>query len=106
MAKKKILNVKARLEQVLTQAKDSVRMLGAFEKKTLAKAKSFVKIPGSRERRRMTNDRILSGLRRLGVATQAEVDALSSKIQELEASVHRPSHGSSSKTSSANTEKL
>ncbi|MEO5969231.1 MAG: phasin family protein [Bdellovibrionia bacterium] len=105
MAKKKGFNVKAKIEQVLTQAKDSVKMLGDIEKKTVAKAKSFIKIPGSRERRRMTNDRILSGLRRLGVATQAEVDSLSSKIQELEASVHHPSHGASSKPSSANAEK-
>ncbi len=105
MGKKKTLNAKARLEQVLSQAKDSIRMLGAFEKKTLAKARSFVKIPDAKERRRLTNDRILSGLRKLGVATQSDVDALSSKIQELETSVKHPSHKSHSVNSAPEAEK-
>ena len=105
MRKKKTFNAKARLEGVLTQAKDSIKMLGAFERQAMAKAKSFVKIPGAKERRRLTNDRILSGLRKLGVATQSEVDALRDKIQELEASVHRPSHGAHSAHSAPNLEK-
>jgi len=105
MAKKKTLSAKARLEEVLTQAKDSIKILGAFERKTLAKARSFVKIPNAKERRRFTHDRLLSGLRKLGVATQAEVNALSEKIQELESSVHRPSHVSHSKASGADAEK-
>jgi hypothetical protein len=108
MAKKKTLNVKARLEQVLAQAQDSIKMLGAFEKSTRAKAKSFVKIPNAKERRRLTNDRILSGLRKLGVASQAEVDTLSNKIRELETSFHRPTHNSNStqtKNSASDAEK-
>jgi len=50
----------------------------------ISKARSFIRIPNAAERKRLTNDRILSSLRRLGVATQAEVEALQSQVQKLE----------------------
>lgn len=75
---------KLKVAQVLSQARESLKFLGAFEKKALAKAKSFVKIPNAADRKRLRNDRILSSLRKLGVATQQEVASLTMKIEKLE----------------------
>jgi hypothetical protein len=102
MAKKKSFDAKTTIEQVISQARDSMKVLGTLERQTLAKAKSFVKIPSAKERRRLTNDRILSGLKRLGVATQAEVDTLNGKVRALEASIR---HESVSKSSSSKASK-
>jgi polyhydroxyalkanoate synthesis regulator phasin len=73
------------ISQVINQAKESLKLLETLEKETLAKARSFVKLPNSEERLRATNDKILQGLRKLGVATQAEVDELRARVESLEA---------------------
>lgn len=77
-------NAKAKVSQVLDQAKGSLKFLEMLEKEALSKARGFVKIPSAEERSRMTNDKILSSLRKLGVATQAEVDELKGRIEALE----------------------
>jgi len=82
--KKKTSKAQQRVTQVLNQAKESLKLLGTFEKEAIEKARSFVKIPSAAERRRLTNDKILSGLRKLGVATQSEVNELSEKVHSLE----------------------
>lgn len=92
---------KLKVTQVLSQARES---LEAFEKGALAKAKSFVKFPNSADRKRLRNDRILSSLRKLGVATQQEVDSLNAKIEKLESAV-RPVVNSKSVRTKAVTKK-
>lgn len=77
-----------KVTQAINQAKESLKVLETLEKETLAKAKSFVKIPSAAERKRLTNDRILSSLRKLGVATQSEVEALEQKLHKIESSLH------------------
>jgi polyhydroxyalkanoate synthesis regulator phasin len=94
MAKKKKFNVRTTIQDVLDQAKDSFKIIGNFEKEALAKAKSFVKSPNSIDSYRLTHERILSGLRKLGVATQSEVETLKRKIQNLESSLRVSAHGS------------
>jgi polyhydroxyalkanoate synthesis regulator phasin len=73
------------LDQVIDQAKGS-----AFE--TWQAAKKFVnlksvKLPPelTRNRRELTDKRILSSLKKLGLATKAEVRLLESRIEKLEA---------------------
>ena len=51
---------------------------------SLQTLESFVKIPATEERRKLTNEKILSQLRKLGVATQGEVDELKAQIVSLE----------------------
>ncbi|MGZ3699526.1 MAG: hypothetical protein ACXWP5_15385, partial [Bdellovibrionota bacterium] len=62
--------------QARNQAKESLKLLEAFEKETLKKARTFVKIPNASSRAKLTNEKILSSLSRLGVASQAEVTEL------------------------------
>jgi polyhydroxyalkanoate synthesis regulator phasin len=82
--------MKKRVGKVIKQAKQSLKILETLEKETFAKAKTFASmIPsassGSDAAKKMTNDKILSSLRKLGVPTQAEVDALRARVEKLEA---------------------
>jgi len=78
-------SAKAKVSQVINQARESLKLLETLEKETLAKARSYVKLPNTDERIRATNDKILSSLRKLGVATQTEVDELKARVEDLEA---------------------
>lgn len=91
------MEAKEKIDQVFTQARESFKLLQTFEKEALAKARSFVKKSNTRETLQLTNDTILAGLRKLGVATQAEVDALKFKLQDLEASMKSTNHAAHSK---------
>jgi hypothetical protein len=86
----RFLKARERVNQVLSQAKESLKILEVLEKETLAKARSLIKFPTADERRRLTNDRILSSLKKLGVATQSEVQALELKLQRIESNLPHP----------------
>jgi polyhydroxyalkanoate synthesis regulator phasin len=88
-AKNEILKSKEKVSKILGQAKDSLKVLEALEKEALAKAKGFVKIPARETRKKLTNDKILASLRKLGVATQSEVDALKQRVKTLESALSK-----------------
>lgn len=73
------------IDQAKHQAKQSLKILETLEKETLAKAKDFIKIPISGDPKKMTNEKILLSLKKLGVATQAEVESLRMRVEKLEA---------------------
>jgi polyhydroxyalkanoate synthesis regulator phasin len=83
--------MKKRVGKVIKQAKQSLKILETLEKETMKKAKTFASlastIPSSSSdaAKKMTNDKILSSLKKLGVPTQAEVDSLRARIEKLEA---------------------
>lgn len=89
-----ISKTKQKVAEVFNQAKESFKVLETLEKETFAKAKSFIKMPNAKERKRLTNDRILHSLKKLGVATHSEIAALEKKIQslEMELSSQKESH--------------
>jgi hypothetical protein len=73
------------VSQVFNQARESLRLLEALEKGTLARAKTFVRLSKATEQKRMANEKLLSSLRRLGIAPQSEVNDLRMRIEKLEA---------------------
>jgi tRNA(Ile)-lysidine synthase TilS/MesJ len=77
--------VKKRVNKVIDQAKQSFKLLEALEKETFARAKEFVKIPIYGDPKKMTNEKILASLRKIGLASQAEVDSLRLRVEKLEA---------------------
>ena len=84
--KKRVNKVIDRVRQeAQRQARQSLKILEALEKETLAKAKNFVKIPIPGDPKKMTNDKILSSLKKLGVATESEVESLRLRVEKLEA---------------------
>jgi hypothetical protein len=82
---KGVSKTKVKVTQALNQAKASLKLLEAFEKETVAKAKTFVKIPIPGNPKTLTNDAILAGLKMIGVCTQQENDSLRIRIEKLEA---------------------
>ena len=84
-ARKKIEQARSQILKVLSQAKDSLKVLQEIEKETIARARSWV--PDLEEQKKQTNAKILSGLKKMGVATQDEVQALSAKVKSLEGSL-------------------
>lgn len=85
-SKKSSMTTKDTVTKVLSQAKESLKVLEALEKEALAQIKNF-KIPSAAERKRLTNETILASLKKIGVATQTEVDELRSRIESLEAQI-------------------
>ena len=71
-----------RVKQVIEQAKASLKMVG-----------SMVNIPesllDSEGRKQLTNERILSGLKSVGLASTAELEALADRVARLESTVSR-----------------
>lgn len=59
------------VSKIIEQAKDPKRLL------------ELAKLPSLDDRRKLTNERILASLKRVGVATQSEVDSLKEEIQAL-----------------------
>ncbi len=77
--------MKKRVNKVIDQAKQSLKILETLEKETISKARNFIKIPISGDPRKLTNDKILASLRKLGVSSQTEVDSLRMRVEKLEA---------------------
>src|SRR4051812_48222660 len=71
----------SKFSQVLNQAKESLKLLEALEKDALARAKNLVKIPSAIDRKRKTNKKILTSLKRIGVASQADLDSLLLRVE-------------------------
>jgi polyhydroxyalkanoate synthesis regulator phasin len=88
MAKKmSVAKTKEKMTQVFNQAKESLKLFETFEKETLAKAKTFVKIPISGNPKTITNDKILTSLKKIGVCTQSELESLRLRIEKLEGEI-------------------
>ena len=82
MAEKKKSRV-SKVSRVLSQARESLKLLETLEKETLAKAKTFVRNPMRLSGKRLTNDKITATLKSLGVATRGEILELEQKIEEM-----------------------
>ncbi len=91
-----------KVSQVLNQAKESLKLLETLEKETLAKARTLVKLPIPKNTKNLTNDKILASLKKLGLATRAEVDVLRARVDKLEAAFATASEQRAKKTSTKN----
>lgn len=85
--KKSVSKTKAKMTEVINQAKASLKVLENFEKETLAKAKTFVKIPIAGNPKTLTNDKILASLKKVGVSTQDDLESLRLRIEKLEGEI-------------------
>jgi hypothetical protein len=71
------------LNQAKNQARESLRLFETLEKSAIERARGFVKIPISTS----GNEAILASLRKIGVGSQKDLDALRLRIEKLEALV-------------------
>lgn len=74
----------SKVSRVLTQARESIKLLEVLEKETLAKARTFVRNPIRVSRQSLANDTIAASLRSLGVANRSDFDKLERKVASLE----------------------
>ncbi|MBI3556491.1 MAG: hypothetical protein HY074_09535 [Deltaproteobacteria bacterium] len=75
---------KEKMDKIVAQAKDSVKVLDALQKEGLARARSIIhQIPARDVAHKLTNEKIVSSLKKLGLATRSEVRELEKKVEEL-----------------------
>ena len=84
---KEVARTREKVSQVINQARNSLKLLETLEKETLAKARTFVKIPIAADRAKLTNEKILSSLKKLGVAGNDDLISLRLRIEKLEAAL-------------------
>lgn len=102
---KNVQKTKERVNQVFSQARESLKVLETIEKETLEKAKRFVRIPEAEVRKRLSNDKILTSLKKIGVATRSEVNNLESRLEALESQLRELSAAPATKASSSSKTK-
>ncbi len=81
---KHVEKTKESISKILKQAKDSLKLLEMLEQETVAKAQKFVKNAIPKDRAKLADEKILAGLRKLGVATQGEIKALKERLDKIE----------------------
>lgn len=75
---------KEKINKVLAQAKDSIKVLDSLQKEGLARARSIMKqVPAKDMAQRIANERVVASLKRLGLATRGEVRELDKKVEQL-----------------------
>ena len=79
----RIKKTKDALDKFLSQAKDSVKILETFQKEAMTKAMGAIHLPDTGEAKRITNEKIVAGLKKMGLATQSEVRDLEKKVEAL-----------------------
>jgi len=70
-----------KIDKIVAQAKESIKILESFQKEGLAKALAM--LPTKDEAKRITNEKIVASLRKMGLATRGEVRELEKKIEDL-----------------------
>lgn len=72
--------MKTKMKKAISQAKESLKFL------ELAKdqAKTFVNIPKAKE---ISNEKLVAGLKKLGLAKQEDLEALQARVETLETKV-------------------
>ncbi|MBI2607096.1 MAG: hypothetical protein HYW49_13560 [Deltaproteobacteria bacterium] len=79
---------KQRVDKILGQAKDSLRVLDSLQKEGISLAKSFIEIPVASRTKKFTDEKIVKNLGKIGLATREEVRALEKKIENLASELH------------------
>ena len=74
---------KETLDKVLSQAKASVKVIESLQKEGIDRAKNYIHIPSKEARRRFADEKILAGLKKLGLATREEVQELNDRLEDL-----------------------
>lgn len=94
------MSQKLNFENLISQAKESVKVLETLQKEGLARV--LAAIPSKEEAQEMANEKIVGALQKLGFATQDDLRNLETKIDEL-ATELRAQIGKAKKTGNGKT---
>ncbi len=72
-----------KLEKILKQAKESIKILETLQKEALDRAKIYINLPAVNEAKKISNEKIVATLKKLGLATQSEVRELEKKVEDM-----------------------
>lgn len=94
---------KETLDKILVQAKESVKVLESLQKEGVARARAMIHLPTKDDAQRMANEKFVMSLKKLGLASRAEIRELEKKVEdlasELRAQISKVSRKSSQKSS-------
>ena len=102
------MSQKLNFEKLLSQAKESVKVLETLQKEGLARV--IAAIPSKDEAQKITTDKIVSALKKLGFATQEDLQNLEQKVEDLATELRsqitkaKKQNGQNAKTRSENVE--
>lgn len=72
---------KETIDKLIEQARESVKVLETLQKEGLSKVVSM--LPSKDDTKRITNEKIVSSLKKMGLATRSEVEELERKVEDL-----------------------
>ncbi|MGK5089110.1 hypothetical protein WDW86_16255 [Bdellovibrionota bacterium FG-2] len=61
-----------------------IKLLEMLEQETVARAQKFVKNAIPKDRGKLADEKILAGLKKLGVASQSEIKAIKDRLDKIE----------------------
>lgn len=76
---------KQRVDRLIAQAKDSMKVLDALQKEGVARARALLHVPSKDLAQKLTNEKVVASLRKIGLASRSEVRELEKKVEELAA---------------------
>lgn len=80
-----IEKAKKKIDKIVVQAKDSLKVLESLQKEGLSMAKHLVELPVADKTKKFTNEKIVKNLHKLGLATTDEINELDKRLKELSA---------------------
>lgn len=79
-----LTKTKEKLDKVMAQAKESMKVLETLQKEGMSRAKSILEqVPAKDLAQKVANERVVAGLKKLGLATRSEVRELEKRVEEL-----------------------
>lgn len=87
-------------DKLLAQAKESVKVLDALKKEGFARARTLIPpLPSKDEAQKIANEKFVASLRKIGLATRAEIRDLEERLNSLASELKaKPSKKSKGKT--------
>lgn len=78
-----VKKTKEKIDKIMAQAKESVKVLDLLQKEGVAKARAVWTEQSKDITQLLSNDAVLATLKKLGLATRTEVRDLERKVEEL-----------------------
>lgn len=76
-------NAKTKVEQILAQAKESVKVLEALQQEGMNRVRAMLDVPAKNAAQKLANEKLVSSLKKVGLATRSEVRELEKRVEEL-----------------------
>lgn len=76
-------NAKEKIDQLLEQAKESVKVLESLQKEGVNRVRSILQGSSKDLAQKIANEKVVASLKKIGLATRAEVRELEKRVEDL-----------------------